>query len=497
MSPHPGINLLSSAKPQKPEDFANPVISDARRMSQNHFVLPMTSLRFGVFEVNPRERELRKLGLRIRLQQKPFQVLMRLLQTPGEFVAREELARLLWPNLHVLFDRSLNTAVNALRRALGDDGRNPRFIETRPGLGYVFIGSVEHMVEPAAERHAESLLHATQTNAPQTNANPNGSAAHQEYLKGRYFAGKMTDADFRKSVAYYESALAHDSNCALAHAGLADTWMLFGFYDLLPPNECFARARKSAETALRIDDLLSEAHTSIAAVKQLADWNWPGAESSFQRALKLNSNNPAVHRHYARHLAARGRFAEAVKEIGAAQQLDSLSLVINAEMAWILFMSRDFSGAAEQSWKTLAMEPRFALAQNTLGLAYWQLGMVEDAIVELDNARVCSENHPWAIATLAHVLAAAGKRDEAQEWLAEMNRMSATRRVDAYWFGVVHAGLEDFDLALDSLDQACRERSPWLEWLDVDPRFDQLRKRARFDDIRRRIGFEQASEVSE
>jgi DNA-binding winged helix-turn-helix (wHTH) protein len=96
-------------------------------------------LRFGVFEINLRDRELRKFGLRVRLQQKPFQILQRLLETPGEFVTREELARVLWPDSHVLFDRSLNTAVNALRRALGDPGRNPRFIETRQGLGYRFI----------------------------------------------------------------------------------------------------------------------------------------------------------------------------------------------------------------------------------------------------------------------------------------------------------------------------------------------------------------------
>jgi DNA-binding winged helix-turn-helix (wHTH) protein len=104
--------LFSGAKLKRQEELSDVLIS--------------VRIQFGAFEVNLRERELRKFGLRVKLQQKPFQILHRLLETPGEFVSREELAAVLWPDLHVLFDRSLNTAVNALRRALGDPGRNPR-----------------------------------------------------------------------------------------------------------------------------------------------------------------------------------------------------------------------------------------------------------------------------------------------------------------------------------------------------------------------------------
>jgi DNA-binding winged helix-turn-helix (wHTH) protein/Tfp pilus assembly protein PilF len=457
-------------------------------VSHDGFISPTARFRFGVFELNLGGRELRKLGLRVRLQQKPFQILVRLLRTPGEFVAREELARLLWPNLHVLFDRSLNTAVNALRRALSDNGRNPRFIETRPGLGYAFIGSVEQKTEEPTELPSHIA-----PASPFRHAHRGSADAYQDYLKGRYFADKRTEADIRKSVAYFESALVHDSNYALAYAGLADTWFLFGMYDLLAPHECFARAKENTAAALRIDDSLAEAHTSLAGVKQLCDWNWSGAESSYQRALKLNPDNASVHCHYARHLAARGRFGDASKEIEVAQQLDPLSLVINVEMAWILLMSRDFSSAAEQSWKTLAMEPRFAPAQNTLGLAYAQLGMVEEATVELNNARVCSENNPAAVAALAHVHATTGNRREALECLADLKRASSTRPVSAYWFSIVYTGLGDLDLALDSLEQAYLDHSLWLEWLRVEPRFEQLRKHARFDDTLRKIGLLQGA----
>ena len=289
--------MLSGAKLKTRDELSSVVIS--------------ARVQFGVFEVNLRERELRKFGLRVKLQQKPFQILHRLLETPGEFVSREELARVLWPDLHVLFDRSLNTAVNALRRALGDAGRNPRFIESRQGLGYRFIAQVEHI---------------------QTRQR-GSSEAHRDYLKGRYFSNKLTAEDLHKSVAHFESALARDPGYALAYTGLADTYIQFAFQGMLPARESFTHAKKFAGNALRIDDHLAEAHTSMAGVKRYCDWDWNGAEAAYRRALELNANDPRAHRLYADYLSTMGRSEEALREISAAQELDPLSLVINMEMA--------------------------------------------------------------------------------------------------------------------------------------------------------------------
>ncbi len=427
-------------------------------------------IQFGVFEVNLRERELRKFGLRVKLQQKPFQILHRLLETPGEFVSREELARVLWPDLHVLFDRSLNTAVNALRRALGDAGRNPRFIESRQGLGYRFIGQVEHIPAEAARPLSRS------------------TEAHRDYLKGRYFSNKLTAEDLHKSVAHFESALSRDPGYALAYTGLADTYIQFAFQGMLPAQVSFGHAKKFAEAALGSDRHLAEAHTSIAGVKRYCDWDWPGAEAAYRRALELNGNDARAHRFYADYLSTMGRFEEALREIGAAQELDPLSLVINMEMAWILYTARDFQAAAEQSWKTLAMEPRFAPAQNTLGLAYQQLGMIEEAIVELDNARACSGEHPAAQAALAHGLAVAGRRAEAETLMEQLKAMSRTRHVACYWLAIVNTALGEYEAAFECLSEACENREAWLVWLKVEPRYDPLRQDARFGKLLRSIG---------
>jgi DNA-binding winged helix-turn-helix (wHTH) protein/Flp pilus assembly protein TadD len=430
-------------------------------------------MQFGVFEVNLRERELRKFGLRVKLQQKPFQILHRLLESAGEFVSREDLAQVLWPDLHVMVDRSLNTAVNALRRALGDTGRNPRFIESRQGLGYRFIGQVEH-VQTGQASGVRSQARSTE--------------AHRDYLKGRYFSNRMSAEDLHKSVAHFQSALSRDPDYALAHTGLADAYIQFAFLGLLPAQEAFSQAKKSATAALRIDDRLAEAHTSMAGVKRYCDWDWTGAEAAYHRALELNSNDSRTHRQYADYLSSMGRSEEALREISTAQELDPLSLIVNMEMAWILYVARDFQGAVEQSWKTLAMEPRFAPAQNTLGLAYQQLGMIEEAIVELDNARACSGDHPAAQAALAHVLAIAGRRAEAEVFMERLKTMSRASNVARYWLAIVNTAMGACGAAIESLHESFENREAWLVWLKVEPRYDPLREDARFNHLLRRMG---------
>jgi len=114
------------------------------------------TVRFGAFEVDLQARELRKRGLRLKLQEKPFQILEMLLERPGEVVMRHELRKRLWPDTYVGFDRSLNTAINTLRRALGDSPGNPRFVETHSRRGYRFIAPLE-MAEEAAPAIAQPL----------------------------------------------------------------------------------------------------------------------------------------------------------------------------------------------------------------------------------------------------------------------------------------------------------------------------------------------------
>src|SRR5262249_59284277 len=106
--------------------------------------MPAHVIRFGVFEVDQDSGELRKYGRRLRLSAQPFEILLVLLQRGGRLVTRNELHAKLWPaNTFVDFDHGLNAAINKLRETLGDSASKPRFIETVPGRGYRFIGSLE------------------------------------------------------------------------------------------------------------------------------------------------------------------------------------------------------------------------------------------------------------------------------------------------------------------------------------------------------------------
>ena len=120
-------------------------------------MLPL--FRFGQFELHPAARELRKDGVRVRLQDQPFELLSMLVERPGELLTRDELRQRLWPNgFFVDFEQGLNAAMKRVRRALGDDADNPRFVETLRGHGYRFIGAVETLEHVGSRPPSHSTL---------------------------------------------------------------------------------------------------------------------------------------------------------------------------------------------------------------------------------------------------------------------------------------------------------------------------------------------------
>ncbi len=435
-------------------------------------------LRFGAFEVDFTNKELRKHGLRIKLQRKPFRILELLLQTPGQLVMRELLAEQLWPGLHVSFDRSLNTAVNALRRALGDTSRTPRYIETRTGLGYRFIASVEEVGGAEAPRPAGIQLVAVSGAVAE---------ARQDCLKGRYFCHKLNEDDLHKAIAHFHAALARDPQCAFAYAGLADAYCFFALLNMAPAAEVYPRAKEMALKAIHTQQDLAEAHAALAGVKRIFEWDWAGAEAEYLTALLLGSGSALIHLAYGTHLATLGRAEEALREFRRAEELDALSTMVNVSIAWGLYVARDFQGASEQAWKVLAMEPKFAPAQYVLGLSYAQMGMSEEAIVELRNARTCAGDQPAILAALGYVYGSTGDMESARTCGSELEEMAQRRCVSPYWRSLVQAGLGEPEPALALLEQACQERDAWLTWLKVEPRFDNLRQWTRFQDLSRKV----------
>ena len=315
--------------------------------------------------------------------------------------------------------------------------------------------------------------------------------AYQLYLKGRYYWNKRTPDGMQKAIGYFQAAIERDPGYARAYAGLADCYHVPA--NPLPPREKMPLAKSAAMKALQLDDTLVEAHTALARVLFAFDWDWPGAEKEFKRAIELNPQYALAHQWYGGYLSTTGRFREADAEKKRALELEPLSLAANFEAALALYFSRNYDQAINQFQKTLELDANFPPPYTFLGAAYEQKGMFEEAIAAFQKALSINQGPAkiLAIAGLAHIYAASGRETEARQILAEFQKLSEHSYVQATDLALVHAGLGDKDKAFAWLDKAYEERSFGLINLKVEPRFDSLHSDPRFADLLRRIGLTQ------
>jgi len=310
--------------------------------------------------------------------------------------------------------------------------------------------------------------------------------AFEDYLKGRYFWNKRTADGLKKAIEYFNQAIEKDPKYARAYSGLADTYALLGDweYGVLAPKEAYPRAKAAASRALELDNTLSEAHTSLASLGMF-DWDWRSAGEEFRRAIELNPGYATAHHWYAWHLNLLGRKSEAIAEMRKAESLDPLSLIVSADMADVLFVSRLYDESIRQSRKTLDMDRNFALAHFELGQAYVQKRMYREAIAELQRAIELSGYSTTCTSNLAYAYAESGRRDEAVKILKDLTKHS-NGFSNAAEIALIYAGLDEKDQAMAWLEKAYAER--FNPSILLRPAFDPLRSDPRFQDLLRRIG---------
>jgi len=314
--------------------------------------------------------------------------------------------------------------------------------------------------------------------------------AYEAYLRGRFYQNKRTESGLRKAVECFQEAIQKDANYALAYAGLADSYTLLGqlLYAVLPPSEAMPKSKAAALRALQMDDTLSEAHTSLAYIELIYDWDWVKAQEDFKRAIELNPSYAQAHHWYALYLAAMGRQHESIAEMKRAQELDPLSSIVNTSVGWVLYYSRRYDEAIGQYRKVLALDPDFFVAHWELGLAYEQKGKYEEARSEFERARMLSPSNPVILASLGHAYAASGRRSQALEILNKLMKLSKQKFVSPYAIGELNAGLGANDQAFKWLEGAYGQRDTWLIFLKVDPGLDPIRSDARFQPLLSRVG---------
>jgi len=312
--------------------------------------------------------------------------------------------------------------------------------------------------------------------------------AYEAYLKGRYFWNKRTGEDLERAVEYFSRAIERDPNYAQAYSGLADTYALLGDweYGVLAPREALPRAKAAAVKALQLDDTLGEAHTSLAFCLDGFDWDLKSADSEFRRGIELNAGYATAHHWYAWHLSLLGRNNDAIAEMKKAQNLDPLSLIINADLAELLLIAHFTEESIQQSRKTIEMDGNFPLAHNQLALAYLQSQRHDEAISELQKAVQLSAASPTCTANLARAFAVSGRRNEAAQLLGDLKRRSRASYSNAPEIAVVYAALGDNDQAMTWLEKGYEEQ--FNPSVLLRPGFDPLRADRRFQDLERRVG---------
>ena len=314
--------------------------------------------------------------------------------------------------------------------------------------------------------------------------------AYQAYLQGLFYWNKWTEDGFKKAGDYFTQAVTLDPGFALAHAGLADTYTFLGDSGYVAPREVWQKAKAEATEAVKADESLSEAHISLALVRENYDWDWSGAETEFRRAIQLNPNSATAHHWYGDCLTKLGRFEEARQELKKAQELDPLSLLINTSVGRQLYFAHQYGSAIEQFQKTLQMDQNFVPAQHAIEMAYAQNGMYKEAVAERQKVLTLSGS-PDLAASIGADYAQSGYPGVMQSWLEGLKEVSKRGYVSAYNIAQIYAQLGEKAQAMTWLEQALNQRDSKLTYVKVEPAFDSVRSDPQFQQIVQRLGMPQ------
>jgi TolB-like protein len=269
--------------------------------------------------------------------------------------------------------------------------------------------------------------------------------AYDLYLKGRYHWNKRMPDELKKGIDFFEKALKIDPEFAHAYSGLADSYIILGNFGILPPEEAFTKGKKAAHNALKLNDMLAEAHTSLALAQMHYDWKWQDAETGFKKAIELDPSYAMAYSLYASYLTILKRSDEAKVFREKARELDPISPAILLNESLELYFEKKY----------------------------------DQTIIH---------GHPTIMAVTGYVHAVSGKKDEARDLLEILLEKSHEEYIGPFWIAVLYAGLGENDQALTWLEKSCEQKDGILVYLDVIPIFEHLHSDTRFINILTQMG---------
>jgi DNA-binding winged helix-turn-helix (wHTH) protein/Tfp pilus assembly protein PilF len=410
-------------------------------------------------------------GALIPLTPKAVELLIYLVQNADRILTKDELLETVWQNSFVE-ESNLSQTIFVLRKALGEDAKRPRFILTIPSQGYRFIGHVvEHKPPDQAAQEDPQILERRGT------AN---AAAYRAFVRGRFFWNKKTGLSLKEAVVQFEEAIEKDPNFVQAYNGLADCHRLLSeYYSTSVPIE----ARNIPVHGIVIDEKLSEAHASLAYAQAFYDWDWAGAEKSFERALELNPNHATAHLRYAELLCVTGRFAEALPHVERAIELEPESTGPQTTLAVFHYLQRQADELIAQSRRIIEMDPNSAYGHFYLGFGYEFKEMFIEAVEIFGKTAVMFGEPQECADEMRESFVRDGMTGVWHTRLEQYATRPHLKNYPPYLKSLVPVRIGDLETSIKWLNQAYDQRDrgiiyakhePFLEPLRGDPRFREL-----------------------
>ena len=340
--------------------------------------------------------------------------------------------------------------------------------------------------EVASAIAREIDVHLTpQEQAGFSNAHQVSPEAHEAYLKGIFYWHLWTEEGWKKSIEYLEQAVKADPDFAAAYGALARSYA-DAAETFAPSGELMPKAKAAAEKALALDPSNAEAHTALGVSKYYYEFDRPGAEREFQRAIAEHPAYSEAHHHYGYMLSLEGRNDESLAQYRKARELDPFSFAIAGDMTVPLTVLEGPEKAFEHARRLVEMDPNNWEGRFWLGVAYMTKGQIKEGIAEFEAVNALFDN-PFSKANLGYWVAVSGNRDRARKLLDELERESKVRFVSPYYFAWIHLGLRENDPAVEALVKSYDVGSTrWLMLLKQG-QFDPLRSDPRFQELLKKV----------
>jgi TolB-like protein len=302
--------------------------------------------------------------------------------------------------------------------------------------------------------------------------------AYDLYLRGRFFWSQRSPEALARSIALFEEAITRDPAFYMAHAGLADSWVVMPYHTGGAARESLDRALEAAERALALRPDLGEAHAA-RAFALTGRWQWDASEAEFRRALDLSPGYATGHEWYAVLLMAQGRTEEGLEAVRRAFALDPLSRVISYVFGLILLVSGEPDEALARFDRALELDPAFPLAHLHRSWVLEELGREAEMVEALERWSALFPQPPFAPGTLRQAFQRGGTPG-AFGFLAGLPAGIPASALDrARW----SLRLGRTDEALEWLERGLEERDVWFIIVNVSPAIDPLRGEQRFTDL--------------